>query len=190
MFSRNCFQERVKEKFSRMMASKLPCVVPTCHKGEFGLWFELDWTGRPNHSMAARYEVVLAERKLMTYVYAVALHRWGVIGQPRPCARPGRFNVEYEQVRCPKVTFSNRIGYHISKGHITRVNVECWKVTCCCNSLEQHALMFGSWFELDWAGRPNHSMNARHDTYTYIVLAKRKLTTYVYAVGKLPISNI
>ncbi|GMN56036.1 hypothetical protein TIFTF001_025159 [Ficus carica] len=38
-----------------MMASKLPCVVPTCHKGGFGPWFELDWTGRPNHSMAARH---------------------------------------------------------------------------------------------------------------------------------------
>ncbi|GMN63344.1 hypothetical protein TIFTF001_032414 [Ficus carica] len=49
-----------------MMASKLSCVVPTCHEGGFGPWFELDWTGRPNHSMAARHE-----RKLMTYVYAV-----------------------------------------------------------------------------------------------------------------------
>ncbi|GMN66097.1 hypothetical protein TIFTF001_035164 [Ficus carica] len=38
----------------------------------------------------------------------------------------------------------------------------------------------GSWFELDWAGRPNHSMTARH-----VVLAERKLTTYVYAVGGL-----
>ncbi|GMN70119.1 hypothetical protein TIFTF001_039163 [Ficus carica] len=38
-----------------MMASKLPCVVPTCHKGGFGPWFELDWTGRPNHSMVARH---------------------------------------------------------------------------------------------------------------------------------------
>ncbi|GMN66553.1 hypothetical protein TIFTF001_035620 [Ficus carica] len=37
---------------------------------------------------------------------------------------------------------------------------------------------FGSWFELDWAGRPNHSMTVRH-----VVLAERKLTTYVYAVG-------
>ncbi|GMN69366.1 hypothetical protein TIFTF001_038432 [Ficus carica] len=36
----------------------------------------------------------------------------------------------------------------------------------------------GSWFELDWAGRPNHSMAARH-----VVLAERKLTTYVYAVA-------
>ncbi|GMN19850.1 hypothetical protein TIFTF001_042936 [Ficus carica] len=42
----------------------------------------------------------------------------------------------------------------------------------------------GSWFELDWAGRPNHSMAMRH-----VVLAERKLTTYVYAVGKLPSSN-
>ncbi|GMN60015.1 hypothetical protein TIFTF001_029098 [Ficus carica] len=39
-------------------------------------------------------------------------------------------------------------------------------------------------FELDWAGRPNHSMTARH-----VVLAERKLTTYLYAVGKLPIDN-
>ncbi|GMN59572.1 hypothetical protein TIFTF001_028648 [Ficus carica] len=38
---------------------------------------------------------------------------------------------------------------------------------------------FGSWFELDWAGRPNHSMTARH-----VVLAGRKLTIYVYAVGE------
>ncbi|GMN27809.1 hypothetical protein TIFTF001_041083 [Ficus carica] len=36
----------------------------------------------------------------------------------------------------------------------------------------------GSWFELDWAGRPNHSMAVRN-----VVLAERKLTTYVYAVG-------
>ncbi|GMN54151.1 hypothetical protein TIFTF001_023286 [Ficus carica] len=38
-----------------MMASKLPHVVLTYHEGGFGLWFELDWTGRPNHSMAARH---------------------------------------------------------------------------------------------------------------------------------------
>ncbi|GMN47496.1 hypothetical protein TIFTF001_016672 [Ficus carica] len=37
---------------------------------------------------------------------------------------------------------------------------------------------FGSWFELDWAGRPNHSMTAHH-----VVLAGQKLTTYVYAVA-------
>ncbi|GMN25663.1 hypothetical protein TIFTF001_040760 [Ficus carica] len=53
-----------------MMASKLPRVVPTCHKGGFGPWFELDWTGRPNHAIAARH-VVLAEGKLTTYVYSV-----------------------------------------------------------------------------------------------------------------------
>ncbi|GMN46362.1 hypothetical protein TIFTF001_015547 [Ficus carica] len=61
------------------MASKLPCVIPTCHEGGFGPWFELDWTGCPNHSMAARHgtythvkiKVVLAERKLTAYVYAV-----------------------------------------------------------------------------------------------------------------------
>ncbi|GMN60389.1 hypothetical protein TIFTF001_029490 [Ficus carica] len=39
---------------------------------------------------------------------------------------------------------------------------------------------FGSWFELDWAGRPNHSMTTRH-----VVLAEQKLTTYVYAVGSI-----
>ena len=27
---------------------------------------------------------------------------------------------------------------------------------------------FGPWFELDWTGRPNHSMAACHGTYTYI----------------------
>ncbi|GMN60605.1 hypothetical protein TIFTF001_029693 [Ficus carica] len=36
---------------------------------------------------------------------------------------------------------------------------------------------FGPWFELDKAGRPNHSMAA-----CQAVLAERKLTTYVYAV--------
>ncbi|GMN66802.1 hypothetical protein TIFTF001_035865 [Ficus carica] len=36
-----------------MMASKLPRVVPTRHEGGFDPWFELDWTGRSNHSMAA-----------------------------------------------------------------------------------------------------------------------------------------
>ncbi|GMN20960.1 hypothetical protein TIFTF001_048820 [Ficus carica] len=52
---------------------------------------------------------------------------------------------------------------------------------------------FGPRFELDRAGRPNHSMAAHHGMYTYVklivVLAERKLTTYVYAVGKLPIGN-
>ncbi|GMN58733.1 hypothetical protein TIFTF001_027831 [Ficus carica] len=38
------------------MASKLPRVVPTCQEGGLGPWFELDWTGRPNHSMAARHD--------------------------------------------------------------------------------------------------------------------------------------
>ncbi|GMN64113.1 hypothetical protein TIFTF001_033179 [Ficus carica] len=38
-----------------MMVSKLPRVIPTCHEGGFGPWFELDWTGRPNHSMATRH---------------------------------------------------------------------------------------------------------------------------------------
>ncbi|GMN67464.1 hypothetical protein TIFTF001_036527 [Ficus carica] len=62
-----------------MMASMLPRVLPTCHKSGFGPWFELDWTGRPNHSMAVchdaythvKLKVVLAERNLTTYVYAV-----------------------------------------------------------------------------------------------------------------------
>ncbi|GMN60628.1 hypothetical protein TIFTF001_029709 [Ficus carica] len=36
-----------------MMASKLPHVVPTCLQVRFGPWFKLDWTDRPNHSMAA-----------------------------------------------------------------------------------------------------------------------------------------
>ncbi|GMN19271.1 hypothetical protein TIFTF001_046931 [Ficus carica] len=40
-------------------------------------------------------------------------------------------------------------------------------------------------FELDWVGRPNHSMAARH-----VVLVERKLTTYVYAIGKLPTGNV
>ncbi|GMN42776.1 hypothetical protein TIFTF001_011985 [Ficus carica] len=30
-----------------MMASKLPRVVPTCHEGGFGPWFELDWLAAP-----------------------------------------------------------------------------------------------------------------------------------------------
>ncbi|GMN67295.1 hypothetical protein TIFTF001_036361 [Ficus carica] len=38
-----------------MMASKLPRVVPICHEGGFGPWFELDWTGCTSHSMAARH---------------------------------------------------------------------------------------------------------------------------------------
>ncbi|GMN61423.1 hypothetical protein TIFTF001_030499 [Ficus carica] len=61
------------------MASKLPRVVPTCQEGGFGPWFELDWTGRSNHSMAARH-VVLAERKLTTYVYAVKIENGTLSG--------------------------------------------------------------------------------------------------------------
>ncbi|GMN58145.1 hypothetical protein TIFTF001_027237 [Ficus carica] len=38
-----------------MMLSKFSHVVPIWHEGEFGPWFELDWAGRPNHSMAARH---------------------------------------------------------------------------------------------------------------------------------------
>ncbi|GMN22917.1 hypothetical protein TIFTF001_047507, partial [Ficus carica] len=55
MFLRNYVQEQVKKKLSSKIASKLPHVVPTCHEGGFGPWFELDWTGRPNHYMAARH---------------------------------------------------------------------------------------------------------------------------------------
>ncbi|GMN44758.1 hypothetical protein TIFTF001_013949 [Ficus carica] len=52
------------------MASKLPRVVPTCHEGGFGSWFELDWADHPNHSMTTRH-VTLAEQKLTTYIYVV-----------------------------------------------------------------------------------------------------------------------
>ncbi|GMN39695.1 hypothetical protein TIFTF001_008932 [Ficus carica] len=38
-----------------MTIRKFSRVVPTYHKGEFGPWFELDWTGHPNHSMNARH---------------------------------------------------------------------------------------------------------------------------------------
>ncbi|GMN58513.1 hypothetical protein TIFTF001_027612 [Ficus carica] len=38
-----------------MMLSKFSHVTSTCHEGGFGLWYELDWAGRPNHSMAARH---------------------------------------------------------------------------------------------------------------------------------------
>ncbi|GMN71665.1 hypothetical protein TIFTF001_054629, partial [Ficus carica] len=38
-----------------MMESKLPRVIPTCHEGGFGSWFELDWAGHPNRSMTARH---------------------------------------------------------------------------------------------------------------------------------------
>ncbi|GMN47455.1 hypothetical protein TIFTF001_016631 [Ficus carica] len=34
-----------------------------------------------------------------------------------------------------------------------------------------HKDRFGPWFELDRAGRPNHSMAARQGTYTYVMLA-------------------
>ncbi|GMN60000.1 hypothetical protein TIFTF001_029087 [Ficus carica] len=57
----------------------------------FGPWFELDWTSRPNHSMAVRH-VVLAKRKLMSYVYPVGgmlqnKGKWNVTdqGQQRNC---------------------------------------------------------------------------------------------------------
>ncbi|GMN63823.1 hypothetical protein TIFTF001_032883 [Ficus carica] len=65
------------------MASKLPRVVPTCLQVRFGPWFELDWTGRPNHSIAARH-VVLAERKQTSYVYTVGgtLQSWYQSGFP------------------------------------------------------------------------------------------------------------
>ncbi|GMN60625.1 hypothetical protein TIFTF001_029717 [Ficus carica] len=60
-----------------MMASKLPCIVPTCDEGGFDPWFELDWTGRPNHCMAARHGTythvklklyLLSERSQLTFM--------------------------------------------------------------------------------------------------------------------------
>ncbi|GMN52709.1 hypothetical protein TIFTF001_021852 [Ficus carica] len=75
-----------------MMLSKFSRVVPTCHESGFGPWFELDWAGLPNHSMAARHnmythvirKVVLARRKLMIYVYVVggSLQSWYQSGFP------------------------------------------------------------------------------------------------------------
>ncbi|GMN66801.1 hypothetical protein TIFTF001_035868 [Ficus carica] len=44
-----------------MMVGKFSCVVPTCHEGGFGPWFELDWAGHPNHSMAARRVLLVKE---------------------------------------------------------------------------------------------------------------------------------
>ncbi|GMN58693.1 hypothetical protein TIFTF001_027805 [Ficus carica] len=38
-----------------MMIRKFSHLVLTCHEGGFGPWSELDWTGRPNHCMAARH---------------------------------------------------------------------------------------------------------------------------------------
>ncbi|GMN20333.1 hypothetical protein TIFTF001_048733 [Ficus carica] len=85
--------------------------------------------------------------------------------------------------RCPKVTSSNLIGYHASRGHITRASNLLLQFVGATNpSASITWLVHGN--ELDRAGRPNHSMAARH-----VVLAERKLTTYVYAVGKLPMSN-
>ncbi|GMN70475.1 hypothetical protein TIFTF001_039518 [Ficus carica] len=57
--------------------SSLAATPDTRWRARFGPWFELDWTGRPNHSIAVRHdgftdkEVVLIGRKLITYVYAV-----------------------------------------------------------------------------------------------------------------------
>ncbi|GMN58734.1 hypothetical protein TIFTF001_027838 [Ficus carica] len=63
-------------------------------------------------------------------------------------------------------------------GHITK------EVTCCCDlnwSNKAYDIAyevgFGLWFELDWAGRPNHSIAARH-----VVLTERNLTSYAYAI--------
>ncbi|GMN24257.1 hypothetical protein TIFTF001_040550 [Ficus carica] len=46
----------------------------------------------------------------------------------------------------------------------------------------------GLWIELemDWPPQPLHSCAPDN----YVVLAERKLTSYVYAVGKQPVSNI
>ncbi|GMN60422.1 hypothetical protein TIFTF001_029525 [Ficus carica] len=61
--------DQIKIKFSRIKSSKFPCVVPTYHKSEFGPWFELDWTGCLNHSMAthhgANLQVMLSSRHLV-----------------------------------------------------------------------------------------------------------------------------
>ncbi|GMN48242.1 hypothetical protein TIFTF001_017410 [Ficus carica] len=66
-----------------MMASKLPRVVLTCLQVRFDPWFELDWTGCLNHSMASCH-VVLAERKLTSYIYALGgmLQIWYQSGFP------------------------------------------------------------------------------------------------------------
>ncbi|GMN67298.1 hypothetical protein TIFTF001_036357 [Ficus carica] len=72
-------QEQVKEKFSSMMASKLPRVVPTCHKGGFGSWFDLDWTCRPNHSMTARHGIYTHVSSLSA-MYDTRLWGWVVKG--------------------------------------------------------------------------------------------------------------
>ncbi|GMN66143.1 hypothetical protein TIFTF001_035215 [Ficus carica] len=93
-------------------------------------------------------------------------------------------------VRCPKVTFSNRIGHHVSRGHITResnlllqfvgaTNPSSSITSCSLIIMYMIRVRVGSWFELDWADRPDHSMAVRH-----VVLAEQKLTTYVYAVDK------
>ncbi|GMN22812.1 hypothetical protein TIFTF001_050232 [Ficus carica] len=79
--------------------------------------------------------------------------------------------------RCPKVTSSNLIGYHASRGHITRASNLLLQFVGATNpSASITWLVHGN--ELDRAGRPNHSMAARH-----VGLAERKLTTYVYAVA-------
>ncbi|GMN66110.1 hypothetical protein TIFTF001_035193 [Ficus carica] len=61
------------------MASKLPRVVPTCHEGGFGPWFELDWTGCPNHSMAARHDMYTHVNKVMAYVRWVFTVVWAYL---------------------------------------------------------------------------------------------------------------
>ncbi|GMN56784.1 hypothetical protein TIFTF001_025883 [Ficus carica] len=84
--------------------------------------------------------------------------------------------------RCPKVTSSNLIGYHASRGHITRASNLLLQFVGATNpSASITRLVHGN--ELDRAGRPNHSMAARH-----VGLAERKLTTYVYAVVSYPLS--
>ncbi|GMN65192.1 hypothetical protein TIFTF001_034268 [Ficus carica] len=48
-----------------------------------------------------------------------------------------------------------------------------------------HVKLCVSWFELKWTAAFNHSLAMYH-----VVLAERKLTSYVYAVGKQPASNL
>ncbi|GMN72666.1 hypothetical protein TIFTF001_054769 [Ficus carica] len=56
--------------FSSMMLSKFSCVIPTCTRT--GLVHGLSWIGLAAPTTPwLRTTVVLAERKLMTYVYAV-----------------------------------------------------------------------------------------------------------------------
>ncbi|GMN30135.1 hypothetical protein TIFTF001_046405 [Ficus carica] len=61
-----------------MMVSKLPRVVPTCHKGGFGPRFELDWTGCPNHSMATRHDTVMTQIFIKHMISFVKNHSYAI----------------------------------------------------------------------------------------------------------------